>query len=139
MKLLFLTVLKPKKLYDTKTWRQCGFGEYMYMSNLRWVVEMFRVHCKKKTIWKFSQNSQANTCDGVLLTKIFTENRTPLKVFSFEYCEYFKNSCYIEQVWTEDSGCFSKNLLLNLQIYKQLDKITIQQLHKIANLAPSSN
>ena len=70
-----------------------------------WVVQPEVAVCwvfpsTKKVYFKFSQNSQENTCVGLNTCSEntwpeacnFIQNETPTQVFSCEYCEVLKNS-----------------------------------------------
>ena len=52
----------------------------------------------KKVFLKISQNSQENNCDkDCFLIKL---QATLAQVFSYEFCEIFKNTFFTEQLWT---------------------------------------
>ena len=56
---------------------------------------------QKKVFLKTSQNSQENTCARVsFLTKLQASGLQLAKVFSCEFCEIFKNTFFIEHLWT---------------------------------------
>ena len=68
----------------------------------------------KKVFLNISQNSQENTCARVSsLIKFqaepynFIKTETLAQVFSFEFCEIFKNTFFTEHLWTNTS----KNIL----------------------------
>ena len=55
---------------------------------------------------KISQNSQENTCVRIsFLIRLHVESSTfikqgnPAQVFTFKFCEVFKNSSFIEHLW----------------------------------------
>ena len=48
----------------------------------------------KKVFLKISQNLQENTC-----ARIFINKETLAQVFSYEFCEIFKNTFSIEHFW----------------------------------------
>ena len=61
---------------------------------------------QQKVFWEISQNSQKNTCARVsfeikLQTSAcnFIEKETPAQVFSCEFCEISKNTCFTENLW----------------------------------------
>ena len=60
----------------------------------------------KKVFLKISQNSQENTCVRIsFLIRLHVESSTfikqgnPAQVFTFKFCEVFKNSSFIEHLW----------------------------------------
>ena len=59
---------------------------------------------------KISQNSQENTCARTsLLIKLqaeagnFVKKETLTQVFSYEFCEVFRNTFFTEHLWTTAS------------------------------------
>ena len=61
--------------------------------------------CSVKIMFlKISQNSQKNTCVGVLFDKLQVFRvETPTQVLSCVICEIFKNICFEEHLWTTTS------------------------------------
>ena len=53
----------------------------------------------KKVFLKISQNSQEKICARVSFLINFVTKETLAQVFSCEFCEIFKNTLFIENLW----------------------------------------
>ena len=76
---------------------------------------------KKKVSLKISQNSQENICARAsFLLKFqaytcnFIKKETLTQVFSYEFCEIFKNTIFIEQPWATPSDT-NKHAILEIK------------------------
>ena len=85
-------------------WRSSYVFKCFYHNIRKQPPEVF---LKKKMFWKISRNSQENTCDRasflIKLQTNFIKKETLTQVFSFEFCEIFKNTFFTEHLPTTAS------------------------------------
>ena len=59
---------------------------------------LFGVFCKKKVLWKCCKNVQENTCARIFFNLVaglnFIKKETLAQMFSYEFCEIFKNQFF---------------------------------------------
>ena len=82
-------------------------------------------------MWKFSQNKQENTCAGVFFDKL-KKRQSPRQVYFSEFCETYRNSHFVENLWTDafDSQAV-ESLVLNIKV----DESQTEILRKLAKLS----
>ena len=73
------------------------------LTTIKWLMANFRSShkgCSTNTVFlEISQNSQENTCVRISQACNFIKKETLAHAFSCEFCEIFKNTIFIEQLW----------------------------------------
>ena len=104
LRMTFLLIIGQKKIISLA--QQINLTQTNVRGSNRKAETVTQKCSVKKVFLKISQNSQENTCVRIsFLIRLHVESSTfikqgnPAQVFTFKFCEVFKNSSFIEHLW----------------------------------------
>ena len=113
----FARVIFCQKICKSQIIKYCNQNKYFKLPRFFYVLDIHSRQeaatgsvLQEKMFLKFSENSQGNTCAiASFLTKLqasdnFVKKETLTHVFSFDFCEIFKNTIFTEHLRATPSG-----------------------------------